>query len=56
MVDKRNVAPRNDPAEETPNQTTFDAMKMAENGEGVYGPFDSVEELMEALNAENQAQ
>ena len=34
-----------------PNPTTLSAMDSAENGSDVYGPFDSVEELMEALNA-----
>lgn len=34
-----------------PNETTYAAMESAEKGEDVYGPFDSVETLMEALNA-----
>jgi DNA-damage-inducible protein J len=34
-----------------PNALTLAAMDAAEKGEDVYGPFDSVEELMEALNA-----
>ena len=34
-----------------PNEVTFAAMNAAERGEDMYGPFDSVEELMEALNA-----
>lgn len=34
-----------------PNQTTYAAMEAAEKGEDMYGPFDSVAELMEALNA-----
>lgn len=34
-----------------PNETTYAAIEAAENGEDVYGPFDSVDELMEALNA-----
>lgn len=33
-----------------PNETTYAAMEAAEKEE-VYGPFDSVEDLMEALNA-----
>lgn len=33
-----------------PNETTYAAMQAAEDGD-VYGPFDSVEEMMEALNA-----
>lgn len=33
-----------------PNETTYAAMAAAENDD-VYGPFDSVAELMEALNA-----
>lgn len=36
---------------EEPNEVTFAAMEAAENGEDVYGPFNSVSELMEALNA-----
>ena len=35
----------------TPNEVTLAAMESAENGEDMYGPFDSVEALMEALNA-----
>lgn len=35
----------------TPNETTLAAMDAAEAKEDVYGPFDSVDELMEALNA-----
>lgn len=34
-----------------PNDTTYAAMASAEKDEDMYGPFDSVEELMEALNA-----
>lgn len=34
-----------------PNKTTYAAMKTAENDEDLYGPFDSVEDMMEALNA-----
>ena len=36
---------------EEPNGTTYAAMAAAENDEDVYGPFDSVRALMEALNA-----
>ena len=36
---------------EVPNSTTIAAMESAEKGHDVYGPFDSVEDLMEALNA-----
>ena len=36
---------------ETPNSVTLAAMDSAEKGEDVYGPFDSVDSLMEALNA-----
>ncbi len=36
---------------EIPNATTLAAMESANNGEDIYGPFDSVSELMEALNA-----
>lgn len=34
-----------------PNAVTYAAMEAAEKDEDMYGPFDSVEELMEALNA-----
>ncbi len=34
-----------------PNEITYTAMKTADNDEDMYGPFDSVSDLMEALNA-----
>ena len=34
-----------------PNETTYAAMESAEKDVDVYGAFDSVESLMEALNA-----
>lgn len=34
-----------------PNPITYAAMETVENGDDMYGPFDSVTELMEALNA-----
>ena len=36
---------------ETPNAVTVAAMDAAEKGTDVYGPFDSMDSLMEALNA-----
>lgn len=36
---------------EVPNSTTLSAMENAEKGTDLHGPFDSVEALMEALNA-----
>lgn len=36
---------------EVPNETTLKAMDDAENNETIHGPFDSVAEMMEALNA-----
>lgn len=36
---------------EVPNAKTRAAMEAAETGQDVYGPFDTVAELMEALNA-----
>lgn len=36
---------------EEPNDTTYKAMEAAEKGEGLYGPFNSVEDFMESLNA-----
>ena len=34
-----------------PNETTYNAMETAENDEDMHGPFDSVEDMMEVLNA-----
>lgn len=34
-----------------PNEVTYAAIEASENGEDIHGPFNSVEELMEALNA-----
>lgn len=34
-----------------PNETTYAAMQAAENDEDMHGPFDSVADMMEALNA-----
>ena len=34
-----------------PNAVTYAAMEAAENDEDMYGPFDTVADLMEALNA-----
>ena len=34
-----------------PNATTLKAMDDAEKGDNLYGPFDNVTDLMEALNA-----
>lgn len=34
-----------------PNTVTQAAMESAENNEDMYGPYDSVEAMMEALNA-----
>ena len=36
---------------EAPNVVTIAAMEAAERDEDMYGPFDSVADLMEALNA-----
>ena len=36
---------------DTPNEETLKAMDDAVNDENMYGPFDSVSSLMEALNA-----
>lgn len=36
---------------ETPNAVTRKAIEEGENGEDVHGPFESVEALMESLNA-----
>lgn len=35
----------------TPNAVTLAAMDAAENDKDIYGPFDDVESLKEALNA-----
>ena len=34
-----------------PNETTYAAMESAENNEDMHGPYKSVADLMEALNA-----
>ena len=34
-----------------PNETTYAAMASAESNDDIYGPFDSVADMMEALNA-----
>lgn len=34
-----------------PNKTTYQAMRVAENDEDMHGPFNSVADMMEALNA-----
>lgn len=34
-----------------PNEITYAAMEAAEKADDLYGPFDTVAELMEALNA-----
>lgn len=36
---------------DSPNAETMKAMEDAENGRDIYGPFNSVKELMEALDA-----
>ena len=36
---------------EVPNAKTLAALEAAETGKDVYGPFDTVDDLMEALNA-----
>lgn len=33
------------------NEVTYASMEKMENDEDVYGPFDSIEELMEALDS-----
>ncbi len=38
---------------DAPNEVTLTAMENAVNGRDIYGPFDSVEALMEDLNAQN---
>ena len=34
-----------------PNQTTYAAIEASEKDEDIYGPFDSVDDLIEALDA-----
>lgn len=36
-----------------PNKTTLEAMNNTQNSIDMYGPFNSVDELMESLNAED---
>ena len=39
---------------EEPNSTTYAAMEDAENGENIFGPYDSVEEMMQALEQDDE--
>ena len=39
-------------AAEEPNETTYAAMESAQNGDDLYGPYDSVSELMENIEAD----
>ena len=39
--------------EHIPNATTMAAIEAAERGEDMHGPYNTVDELMEALNAED---
>lgn len=36
---------------EEPNETTYKAIEASEKGEDLHGPFSSVEDFMESLNA-----
>ncbi len=38
---------------EIPNKTTLKAMEQTQKGEDMHGPFYSVEELMDSLNADD---
>ena len=38
---------------ETPNRQTMATLEAAEKGEDLHGPFHTVSELMEALNADD---
>ena len=40
-------------ADREPNQETYMAMKDAENDKHMSGPYDSIDDLMEALDAES---
>ena len=42
-----------DDSEDYPNELTIQVIKDAELGKNMYGPFDTVAEVMEALNAED---
>lgn len=44
---KTKVEPQND----EPNEETYAAMEAAEKETDIYGPFDSIADLMAALNA-----
>ncbi len=39
------------PKLEEPNETTYKAIESSEKGENLHGPFATVEEFMESLNA-----
>lgn len=49
-MDKPTVAGTEETILEEPNETTLAAMEAAETGEDLYGSFDTVEEMMKALN------
>lgn len=49
MADKKNDGAR---LEEIPNETTMAALREAEDDENLFGPYDTIEELMTALQAD----
>lgn len=53
MANKENRTLQVDPdlIYDEPNSLTYAIMESSERGEDIYGPFDSVAGLMEALNA-----
>ncbi len=51
MIDKEKKIPFEIAEYSEPNKTTYAAMENVENDTDVYGPFDNISDLMEALNA-----
>ena len=41
-------------SKKVPNNVTLDAMHSAETGADVYGPYDSVDDVMDALNVKQR--
>ena len=46
-----NTSEGSNPSNDEPNEVTYATMAAAEKDEDMYGPFDSVADMMEELNA-----
>ena len=49
--EKKTIKTKVEPQNDEPNEETYAAMEAAEKGTDIYGPFDSIADLMAALNA-----